>query len=267
MYYFIRLYEYYDINEDNTKTEEEREKFLKSHFYSYDNRILINEDVFEAENRELAKEYCKKTYGDYPFKLGKNNKKNGHKYFYLCDSSLYWYEYHHEQIYITCDYCNKQKTIIGRKNQISNKFGDYCSMECRNKHYDELVNTIDNDNLFIDETDHVGIPKDDDYQLVGYIYRITNKNTLKCYVGKTIKPPLFRWWQHLKVDGKFERANVSDLVFEVLEIVTYDSIKEKYRYKSGGDKLSSREAHYINLYDCIEEGYNIKNEIEKVEDK
>ena len=140
-------------------------------------------------------------------------------------------------------------------------------MECRNNHYDELVNTIDNDNLFIDETDHVGIPKDDDYQLVGYIYRITNKNTLKCYVGKTIKPPLFRWWQHLKVDGKFERANVSDLVFEVLEIVTYDSVKEKDRYKSGGDKLSSREAHYINLYDCIEEGYNIKNEIEKVEDR
>lgn len=263
MYYFVRLYEYYDINEDNTKTEQEKEEFLKNHYYNYDNRELIDENVFEAEDREKAKEYCKNTYGNYPFKLSKNNKVNGHRYFYLCDSSSYWYEYHHKEVHIICDYCHKETVIIGLKNQIYNRFGEYCSRECCNKHYDELVNTIENEGMYISETDHLGIPKDYDDKLVGYIYKITNKYTLKCYIGKTIKPPLFRWWQHLKVDGKFERANVSDLVFEVLEIVTYDEEKEKEKYKCGADKLSDREAHFINLYNCIEEGYNIKKETEK----
>lgn len=49
MYFFIRLYEY---NED-----------------SWDNRKLIDEDVFEAENREKAKKYCIDTYGNYPFRI------------------------------------------------------------------------------------------------------------------------------------------------------------------------------------------------------
>ena len=256
MYYFVRLYEYED---------EDTEKEHEYGTYTDDNRILIDEDVFEAENREDAKEYCKKTYGDYPFKLSKKNKSNGNRYFYLCDSSLYWYEYHNKEIKIICDYCKNEKIIKGRKNQIYNKFGEYCSMECMQKHYDELVNTIENENLWISENDHLGVPKDNDYNIVGYIYMITNKKTLKCYVGKTIKPPLFRWWQHLKVDNKFERSNISDLVFEVLEIVTYDEKIEKDKYKSGGDKLSRREAYYIHLFNCLEEGYNIKNEIEERE--
>lgn len=252
MYYFVRLYEY-----DDSDKESEYGICID------DNRILIDEDVFEAENREEAKEYCKKTYGNYPFKLSKSNKVNGSRYFYLCDSSLYWYEYHNKEIHIVCDYCKQEKIIKGRKRQIHNKFGEYCSRECCDKHYDELVNTIENEDLWISDTEHLGVPKDNDYNIVGYIYRITNKNTLKSYVGKTIKTPLFRWWQHLKVDGKFERVNISDLVFEVLEIVTFDKDIEKEKYKCGGDKLSDREAHYIHLFNCLEEGYNIKNELEK----
>jgi len=240
VYYFIRLYE---VNEERC-----------------DNRDLISEDVFESENRETAKKHCIDTYGNYPFAKSKNNNR----YFYLTDSSLYWYEYHHKTTKIICDYCNKEIEIL-EKDKIHNKFGEYCSYECKEKHYNELVNTIDNEDLWISEAEHLGVPKDNDYNLVGYIYKITNKHTLKCYVGKTIKPPIFRWWQHLKVDGKFERANISDLVFEVLEIVTYEEKKENKKYKCGADKLSDKEAYYIKLYNCIEEGYNIKNELEKGE--
>lgn len=196
------------------------------------------------------------------FGLSKKNKINGHRYFYLCESSLYWYDYHHKKIEIECSYCHKKAEMLYRK-KIYNKFGDYCSYECMEKHYKELVNTIENENLWVSEDEHLGIPKDNDYNLVGYIYKITNKNTLKCYIGKTIKPPLFRWWQHLKVDKKFERANITDLAFEVLELVTYKEELEKDKYKSGSEKLSDREAFYIHLFDCIEEGYNIKNELEK----
>jgi uncharacterized protein YneR len=241
MYYFVRFYE---IDEEQ-----------------WDDRNLIDEDVFEATDREIAKKYCINTYGNHPFARSKKDNR----YFYLTDSSLYWYEYHHKKIDIKCDYCGKETQIL-QKNRIHNKFGEYCSRDCMEKHYDELVNTIENENLWISETDHLGIPKDNDYNLIGYIYKITNKNTLKCYIGKTIKPPLFRWWQHLKVDNKFERANISDLVFEVLEIVTYDEKIEKNKYQSGGEKLSRREAYYIHLFDCLEEGYNIKNEIEKIEE-
>lgn len=195
------------------------------------------------------------------FGLSKKNKINGHRYIYLCTSSLYWYDYHHKKIEVECSYCHQKKEIL-YKNRWYNKFGEYCSNDCREKHYNELVDTIENEDLWISESEHLGIPGDNDYHMVGYIYKITNKKTLKCYVGKTIKPPIFRWWQHLKVDGKFERANISDLVFEVLEIVTYVSEIENGKYKSGSEKLSDREAYYIHLYDCIEEGYNLKNELE-----
>ena len=68
MYFFIRLYE---INEEQ-----------------WDNRDLIDEDVFESDNRETAKKYCIHKYGNYPFAKSKNNNR----YFYLTDSSLHWYE-------------------------------------------------------------------------------------------------------------------------------------------------------------------------------
>ena len=239
MYFFIRFYEYCEDN--------------------WDNRKLIAEDTFEAENREEAKKYCINTYGEYPFRL--TNKTNGSKYFYLTESSLYWYEWHHKKIKIECDYCHKIAEIPIKK-RFHNKFGEYCSIECQEKHYEELVNTIDNENLWINEDDHLGVPKDNDLNIIGYIYKITNKNTLKCYVGKTIKPPLFRWWQHLKVDNKFEKSNISDLVFECLEIVTYDEMIEKTKYHCGADKLSAREAFYIHIYECLENGYNLKNELE-----
>lgn len=51
MYFFVRLYEY----------DEEQ----------WDNRNLIDEDVFEAENRDEAKKHCIEVYGNYNFRLVK----------------------------------------------------------------------------------------------------------------------------------------------------------------------------------------------------
>ncbi|QTD41953.1 hypothetical protein [Sporosarcina sp. Te-1] len=49
--------------------------------------------------------------------------------------------------------------------------------------------------------------------------------------------------------------DVTDLVFEVVEIVTFDT-RNDGAYENAKDKLNKREAYYIRLYDCVEEGYN-----------
>ena len=98
------------------------------------------------------------------------------------------------------------------------------------------------------------------------IYRITNKKTLKSYIGKTKKPPLFRWWQHLKVQNKFEQSDITDLVFEVLEIVTYEKELESDNiYKDGEDKMARREMFYITHFNTVDEGYNTIIETSKVD--
>ncbi len=38
---------------------------------------------------------------------------------------------------------------------------------------DELMNKIRSNDPWIDENDHLGIPKDNENNLAGYIYRIT----------------------------------------------------------------------------------------------
>ena len=78
---------------------------------------------------------------------------------------------------------------------------------------------------------------------------------MKSYVGQTIKPPLFRFWQHLKIDKKFEQEDISELVFEVVEIITYDKVIDTI-YMDEKDKLNKREAHFIQLFNCVDEGYN-----------
>lgn len=108
---------------------------------------------------------------------------------------------------------------------------------------------------YIHQDDHFGIGSLNREQIIGYIYKITNKRTMASYVGQTVKPPLFRWWQHLKVDGKFEQADITELVFEVLEIVTFNPTSDGL-YENVKEKLNKREAYYIRLYDCVEEGYN-----------
>ena len=92
---------------------------------------------------------------------------------------------------------------------------------------------------------------------MGYIYRITNKRTLNSYVGRTIKPPLFRWWQHLEVDGKFSESDLSELLFEVIEIVYFgDDPLDLIRYTKEDDKLNERERYYIDYYELVENGFN-----------
>lgn len=256
-YWFIRVFK---IDENNVDINS---------FGSKINRLLIFENVVYVESKEQAKSIIFEKFGNIP--LRKTGKlQNGDLYAYIAKSSEYWYKYHNQEYTITCSHCGKTKKIIGSKNlySFSNKYGNYCSKECRDE-YTSLMKQIEQENNpWINNNDHLGIPKDDERNLVGYIYRITNKREHKSYIGKTIHPPLFRWWQHLKSDSKkFNRVNITDLLFEVIEIVTYDSNLEcDNRYKDGEEKLAYREMFYIKHYDLTnpEYGYNKVIETSKI---
>jgi hypothetical protein len=81
------------------------------------------------------------------------------------------------------------------------------------------------------------------------IYKITNKHTHKCYIGKTKNAFFGRWYSHFKnrMQTKFgkeiEMYSIVDWTFEVLEIVYEQDINERERY-------------WINEFNSVENGYN-----------
>lgn len=94
------------------------------------------------------------------------------------------------------------------------------------------------------------------------IYRITNKRTGMCYIGKTRQVFTLRWYQHFfqASETKFHKAvkgtPVTDWTFEVLEVVL---ITEEFRGKGTAEIdrfICSREKHYIAMYDSVQNGYN-----------
>lgn len=207
----------------------------------------VEQDVFLANDRDEAKQQLKEKYPGLPFRKPKNAAV-GTKYLYLTESDEYWYNRLYGEVRIECCWCNNTSMVIGEKNVLRNQKGDYCSTACKD------ASEKKDRQEWIDKDDHVCI-KEQDGILVGYIYKITNKRTMNCYVGQTVNAPLFRWWQHLKCDGKFEQADLSELVFEVLEVVHYNSSIDTL-YRDAKDKINKREAYYIRLYDAVEEGYN-----------
>jgi endogenous inhibitor of DNA gyrase (YacG/DUF329 family) len=245
-YWFVRLKE---VNHDE-----------------YQGNVNLVDEVFIAEDRDKAKEYCIEKYGKYPFRKTKNFS-NGDKYFYLTDSNEYWWDYHNKEVTFICVHCEKKVTVKGEKN--SHRF---CSDECREADYQIRYAEKYGEGGWVDKDDHLedknGLP-------FGYIYKITNKNTMMCYVGQTRNVPIFRWWQHLKESSdKFGQDSISDLVFEVIDVVYRTDIKRKQvvedymkifndqyvEERQIEEKLKSelnfREAKWIEHYDSVEHGYN-----------
>lgn len=87
---------------------------------------------------------------------------------------------------------------------------------------------------------------------LNYIYKITEKQTGKCYIGKTRNAPFFRWWNHLTKSSspfglKLQQTKLSDWTFEVLEeLPAKASDKDVFRIES----------EYMIKYDSIRNGYN-----------
>ena len=89
---------------------------------------------------------------------------------------------------------------------------------------------------------------------IGKIYIIKNKINNKVYIGKTIQNIKDRWYKHLdkwsnctKLKSAMNELGRNNFYIEILE----DNIP----YSS----LDYKEKYYIDYYNSIENGYNIKN--------
>ena len=94
-------------------------------------------------------------------------------------------------------------------------------------------------------------------ELVGFIYKITQKETGRVYIGKTVNHPIFRWFQHFKAqsDSYFHEvmkdSDITDWTYEVIDVLKEGS----------GKDLLELESKYIAEYNATdrEYGFNTKN--------
>ena len=154
----------------------------------------------------------------------------------------------------SCQHCSRDFKVI-EKYQFGETRGgrDYCSARCADEARE--VNRFKQANDYQNNFDFNGVHPP-------VIYKITNKHTGKCYVGKTTQAFTFRWYQHFfqskNKDTDFSKAiigsKLSDWTFEVIELVMIpDDIKST---EDINKLILARESHYINFYDSISNGYN-----------
>lgn len=195
----------------------------------------------EAENKEGAKEKIFKEYGRrFP---GRVLRKDIDKAEFLMkiteikenDYIQDLFEFKH------CSECQKRFRRIdlyNDKNEVY-KGGEYCSDSCKEqgdiRRRGEAAELMFNENEYSPPC----------------IYRITNKETGKCYIGQTIQSFTLRWWQHFKwgnSSSKFHeairRSQLTDWTFEIIAIA-----KSK-------DELDELESLHIRKNDSISNGYN-----------
>jgi hypothetical protein len=227
----------------------------------FDTVEVLREPLIEANNKTEVKEYLAEKYPQF-FPNGKvyeRETKDQAQFFYAVIFPLYDYEI--EQIKEgewKCDYCghvheNKylSRPVISRKFEGKIFCGpDYktgnnidSQPECYEKWKREVA--------FKD----VDIPDDLNYiniDSLNYIYKITEKSSGKCYVGKTRNAPFFRWWNHLTHSrspfGLYLReTKLSDWTFEVLRELPCD-IPDTEVFKI--------ESKYIQEFNSINNGFN-----------
>lgn len=88
--------------------------------------------------------------------------------------------------------------------------------------------------------------------IMGYIYKITNKLNQKVYIGKTLRDPKIRWREHIEdsrhpdlpLQRAFDKYGIEAFEFTVLEQINDDSL------------LNEREKYYINKFNSYKKGYN-----------
>lgn len=98
--------------------------------YNYNNVDNIEQDVFIAKDRDAAKQYLKEKYPNLPLRKPKNATV-GMQYLYLTDSDEYWYNRFYGEVKVQCCWCNNTTTVIGEKNVLRNRNGDFCSTDCK----------------------------------------------------------------------------------------------------------------------------------------
>lgn len=139
----------------------------------------------------------------------------------------------------TCCICGRTYKLIDKFNE----FGSYTTYECCSRECDALEYE-NRRNSFI---------QDGFYSSVPVIYKITNTETNKHYIGQTVRSFTLRWWEHIKSlgDDKFHReiktSDITKWVFSVIEVLDKKTTKEL---------LNERERYWIEYYNTKVDGYN-----------
>lgn len=222
--------------------------------YYFGTENVVSERMIEANNKDEAKLYLLNKYPQF-FQNGKiytKATKDEAQFFYVVIYPLYNYEI--EQINQgewVCAYCNQkhENIYVDRPRKDERIFGellfckdeeDYCLKQYKEKHYAELGIDLPDDEFYI---------KSDS---PNYIYKITEKSTGKCYIGKTRNEPFFRWWNHLKHSSTpfglyLSKTTLDSWTFEVLSVLPSDL---------SNSEILKIESQFIVQYDSIANGFN-----------
>lgn len=224
-----------------------------THYQQYNNTNIVEERLIIAKDKEEVKKILANKYPQFfpNNKVYSKETKDDAQFFYVVIFELYQYE---KDLITTdssweCSFCNHkhENEYISRPRRNERLFGDlkfckssedYCINEYTKKHFENI--DLPDDKQYINKDS------------VNYIYKITEKTTNKCYIGKTKNAPFFRWWNHLTHSSSpfglyLSSTKLSDWTFEVLEILPSNILLSE---------ILLIESKYIKEYDSINNGYN-----------
>ncbi len=225
---------------------------VDQYYNAFGSENVIHEPLVLAEDKKEVKEYLLKEYPQF-FQKGKvyeRETKDQAQFFYVVIYELWKGEMELvEKGKWVCSQCGQEheNEYVSRPQKNHNLFPDllFCDdgqKTCLNNYKKEYYKDVE----FVDDLAY--IKKDSP----NYIYKITEKSTNKCYVGKTRNAPFFRWWNHLTKSSSpfglyFRTTRLSDWTFEVLEELPFN-VSDSDIFKIESD--------YIRQFNSIENGYN-----------
>jgi hypothetical protein len=219
----------------------------------FDSVTIEKEPLIFAKDKSEVKKIMLEKYPQF-FQNGKvyeKETKDQAQFFYVVIFPLYNWEIELiKEGEWTCSSCGHvhENKYIERPRLNERLFGSdvmFCRSDddmCIENYKREKYKNVD----FPDDTNYIKTDSPN------YIYKCTEKETGKCYIGKTRNAPFFRWWNHLtKSNSPFglylRQTKLSDWSFEVLEELPNNiSDNEVFRIES----------EYIVKFDSINNGFN-----------
>jgi group I intron endonuclease len=97
----------------------------------------------------------------------------------------------------------------------------------------------------------------------GYIYKITNSENNKVYIGQTKKSSNWRFKDHITNAKRWNTTHTSSKgtctrLYDAMGIIGYDNFSYEQLEEVDIPNLDEREAYYIEQYNAVDDGYNQK---------
>ncbi len=222
-----------------------------SEYYGAIKKNVIEEPLIYAKSKEDVKRVLKQMYPQFfpNNKVYSRETKDKAQFFYVLIYELdYWEIKQLKSGRWSCSHCQREFENMYIKKcyqpicqQDYNKL--FCDRQCYERYKIASVRTdvelLDNPN-YIKESNP------------NYIYKITEKVTGKCYIGKTKNAPFFRWWEHLTHSSSpfglyLSSTPLANWNFEIIEELPAN-VSDEIVFQT--------ETKYIKKYNSIENGFN-----------